>query len=55
MAARLADPEIQARSFAALILAALVEHGDFEASWLAAFAAWYPAETDLRGYDPALG
>ncbi|HEY3732608.1 MAG TPA: DUF2785 domain-containing protein [Streptosporangiaceae bacterium] len=55
MAARLADPEIQARSFAALILAALVEHGDFEASWLAAFTAWYPAETDLRGYDPALG
>ena len=55
MAARLQDPEIQARTFAALILAELVEHGAFDSSWLAAFEAWYPAETDLRGYDQKLG
>ena len=55
MAVRFTDPEIQARSFAALILAAIVRHGDFAARWLAAFAAWCPAETDLRGYDPVLG
>jgi Protein of unknown function (DUF2785) len=52
---RLADPEIQARTFAALILAAVVEAGEYEPGWLAAFEAWYPAETDLRGYDPVLG
>ena len=55
MAARLQDPEIQARTFAALILAELVQNGEFQPSWLAAFAAWYPAETDLRGYDRKLG
>jgi hypothetical protein len=55
MAARLRDPEIQARTFAALILAELVEHGEFQSSWLAAFEAWYPAEADLRGYDQKLG
>jgi Protein of unknown function (DUF2785) len=55
MAARFGDPEIQARTFAPLVLAAVVEQGDYEPSWLAAFAQWYPAETDLRGYDPELG
>ena len=55
MAARFGDPEIQARTFAPLILAAIVEQGDYQPSWLAAFAQWYPAETDLRGYDPELG
>jgi hypothetical protein len=55
MAARLADGEIQARTFAALILAVVVEQGEFEPSWLAAFRRWYPAETDLRGHDPDLG
>ena len=53
--ARLHDPEIQARTFAALILAELVSQGEFQSSWLAAFEAWYPAETDLRGYDQKLG
>ena len=55
MAARFTGQEIQARSVAALVLAAIVEHGDFDPSWLAAFTAWYPAETDLRGHDPVLG
>ena len=55
MAARFTDPEIQARTFASLILAGIVEEGDFDEAWLSAFTRWYPAETDLRGYDPKLG
>ncbi len=55
MAARLADPRIQARTFAALALACVIEQGDFDPGWLAAFSAWYLTETDLRGYDPELG
>lgn len=55
MAARFSDPEIQARTFAPLVLTMLVEQGDFDDSWLAAFTRWYPAETGLRGYDPELG
>lgn len=55
MAERFNDSEIQARTFAPLILAALVAGGDFDVSWLTAFEAWYPAESDLRGYDPDLG
>jgi Protein of unknown function (DUF2785) len=55
MAARFSDPEIQARTFAPLVLNMIVDQGDFDESWLAAFTAWYPAETDLRGYDPELG
>lgn len=63
MAGRLKDPQIQARTFAALILAEVVERdmatgratGEAVARWLAAFAAWYPAERDLRGWDERLG
>lgn len=55
MAVRLADPQIQARTFAPLILAEIVARGEFEPEWLSAFEAWYPAETDLRGHDPDLG
>lgn len=55
MAGRLSDPEVQARTFAPLILAGLVEAGEYDASWLAAFEAWYPAEQDLRGHDAQLG
>jgi hypothetical protein len=55
MAARLTDPEIQARTFAPLILARIVGQGDFDGSWVTAFADWYLVETDLRGYDPELG
>ncbi|MER5638342.1 DUF2785 domain-containing protein [Kitasatospora sp. NPDC002227] len=55
MAARLADSEIQARSFAPLVLAKLVRRGVYAPDWQAAFARWYPAETDLRGYHAHLG
>jgi Protein of unknown function (DUF2785) len=55
MAARFADPEVQARTFAPLILAGIVEAGDFDDAWLSAFTCWYPAETDVRGHDPELG
>lgn len=55
MAVRFADPAIQARTFAPLILAEIVAKGEFQPEWLAAFEAWYPAETDLRGHDPELG
>ncbi|MFR9799013.1 DUF2785 domain-containing protein [Streptomyces sp. MS06] len=55
MAARLTDPAVQARAFAPLILARIAETGDWRRRWWLAFSAWYPAETDLRGHDPALG
>ncbi|WP_418960337.1 DUF2785 domain-containing protein [Streptomyces tritici] len=55
MAERFAAPEIQARTFAPLVLDMIVGRGDFESTWLTAFCAWYPAETDLRGHDPELG
>ncbi|MFE6870631.1 DUF2785 domain-containing protein [Kitasatospora sp. NPDC057692] len=55
MAGRLADPEIQARTFAPLVLAELADAGAHRPAWLDAFARWYPGESDLRGWDPALG
>lgn len=63
MAGMLTHPEIQARSFAALILAAGV-HRDTAAGVLAApavlrwrdrFADWWLSETDLRGWDSERG
>ncbi|MEU6232967.1 DUF2785 domain-containing protein [Kitasatospora sp. NPDC047058] len=55
MAGRLADPEIQARTFAPLVLAEVVDAGAYRPAWRDAFARWYPAETDLRGWDERLG
>lgn len=55
MAGRFADPQVQARTFAALILAWVAGRGRYDDHWVRAFTAWYPAETDLRGYDPELG
>ncbi|MGW4378594.1 DUF2785 domain-containing protein [Kitasatospora sp. NPDC004531] len=55
MAARFEEPEIQARTFAPLVLARIVRTGALRADWLTEFARWYPAETDLRGHHPALG
>ncbi|MEV7276914.1 DUF2785 domain-containing protein [Streptomyces sp. NPDC093111] len=55
MAARFGDPEVQARTFAPLVLGMIVEAGGFRAEWVDAFARWYPAEEDLRGYDEELG
>ncbi len=60
---RLAHPQIQARTFAALILAAIV-HRDTTAAvldtptlrrWTDRFADWWLAEADLRGWDDQLG
>jgi hypothetical protein len=59
----LAHPQIQARTFAALILAVAV-HRDTAAAvletetvrrWTERFADWWLAETDLRGWDDKLG
>jgi Protein of unknown function (DUF2785) len=59
----LAHPQIQARTFAALILAALV-HRDTTAAvldtptvlrWRDDFSHWWLAETDLRGWDDERG
>jgi Protein of unknown function (DUF2785) len=55
MAARFSDPRIQARTFAALVLCWIIERGGFDLAWVRAFADWYPAEDDLRGFDPDLG
>ncbi|MEU0788341.1 DUF2785 domain-containing protein [Streptomyces sp. NPDC006173] len=61
---RFTHPEIQARSFAPLVLrcvlarAATVPHAvskDSAEHWWAAFATWYPAEEDTRGWDDSLG
>ena len=74
-AATLRHPEIQARTFAALVLAAAVSRdtaataeagaeagagaGVLDAvavrRWRDAFAGWYAAEADLRGWDERLG
>ena len=55
MVTRFADPEIQARTFAPLILDSIVSVGVFEPSWVPPFERWYVAEEDLRGYDAKLG
>lgn len=55
MAARFADPEIQARTFAPLILDCVVSRGTLRPEWAKAFAEWFVAEDDLRGHTPELG
>jgi hypothetical protein len=55
MAGRFTDPRIQARTFAPLVLEMIVSQGHLRPEWLDAFAAWYCAETDLRGRDDTLG
>jgi hypothetical protein len=63
MAARFSDPEIQVRTFAALILAEVVDRDRITnlagqssvTRWRDAFAAWYRSEEDLRGWDDQLG
>ena len=55
MAPRFTDPEIQARTFAPLILDCIVTAGVFEPGWVPPFERWYVAEEDLRGYDEKLG
>ena len=53
--ARLSSEEIQARTFAPLILTWLVQAGDRDRGAFDAVATWYPAETDTRAFDPRLG
>ncbi|MET9269615.1 DUF2785 domain-containing protein [Kribbella sp. NPDC003557] len=55
MVPRFGDPEIQARTFAPLILDSVVTAGMFEPSWVPPFERWYVGEEDLRGYDEKLG
>lgn len=55
MAARFADARIQARTFAPLVLEWVIERGGYDPDWVRAFQQWYPAETDLRGFDTELG
>lgn len=53
--AHLRSDEIQARTFAPLVLQWLVLAGDRDRGAFDAVAAWYLAETDTRGYDDDLG
>ena len=61
--ALLGDPEVQARSFGALLLALVTDRdtrtgraGDAAVrSWRDAVLGWYPAEPDTRGWDDDLG
>jgi hypothetical protein len=55
MTARFGDEEIQARTFAPLILDSIVGAGVFEPAWVPPFERWFVAEEDLRGFDPKLG
>ena len=55
MVERLEHPEIQARTFAPLVLAILTETGDTGPRWVEEVARWYLAEQDLRGHDEQLG
>ena len=63
-AERLTHPEVQARTFAPLILKCVLARGQEVPGvlpektvlrWYDGFAAWYPAEHDTRGWDDALG
>ncbi|MFF7328756.1 DUF2785 domain-containing protein [Streptomyces sp. NPDC008150] len=63
-ATRFDHPEVQARTFAPLILCRVVTRGAAVPGlvpagaverWYARFAAWYPAERDTRGWDDSLG
>jgi hypothetical protein len=63
-AERLTHPEIQARTFAPLVLRCALDRGHAVPGtvpqvaaerWYAAFSSWYPAERDTRGWDDSLG
>lgn len=56
MAGRLQADQIQARSFASLILDVIVSSRDMcEPGWVDAFERWYATEPDVGGHDPSLG
>ncbi|MFJ5018514.1 DUF2785 domain-containing protein [Streptomyces griseoluteus] len=61
---RFIHPEIQARTFASLILCCVLTRGHTAPGllpkqaaerWYAEFSAWYPVEQDTRGWDDSLG
>lgn len=52
---RLGHPQVQARTFAPLVLAVLAGAGVTRPAWTQAVVRWYPREDDLRGHDPRLG
>ncbi|GAA4557999.1 DUF2785 domain-containing protein [Planotetraspora kaengkrachanensis] len=63
-ARRFTHPDIQARSFAALVLARVLDRvravpravpEETADRWYGTFAAWFPAEVDTRGWDNTLG
>jgi hypothetical protein len=63
-AGRFTHPEVQARTFAPLVLKCVLARGldvpglvpePAVRRWYGQFAAWYPAERDTRGWDDALG
>jgi hypothetical protein len=63
-AQRFAHPQVQARAFAPLVLTCVLERVEAAPGslpdgaaerWYEAFAAWYPAERDTRGWDDEMG
>ncbi|WP_326753229.1 DUF2785 domain-containing protein [Streptomyces hirsutus] len=63
-ASRFTHPEVQARTFAPLILCSVLTRGhtvpglvpkEAAERWYARFSAWYLAEQDTRGWDNSLG
>lgn len=56
MARRFQADQVQARSFASLVLNVIVGSRDVcEMRWVDAFEGWYATETDLRGHHDDLG
>lgn len=55
MLERLEHERAEARSFAPLVLALLVNIGDFDESWVSSVARWYVNEGNLRGHDEQVG
>ncbi|MFJ7199878.1 MULTISPECIES: DUF2785 domain-containing protein [unclassified Streptomyces] len=62
--ARFTHPEVQARTFAPLVLCSVLTRGhtvpgliskEATERWYAGFTVWYPAEHDTRGWDDSLG
>ncbi|MDR3083236.1 MAG: DUF2785 domain-containing protein, partial [Streptomyces sp.] len=63
-AGRFTHPEVQARTFAPLVLCSVLRRAvevpglvaqEAAERWFAEFSAWYPAEQDTRGWDDSLG
>lgn len=54
MVERMVHPQIQARTFAPLILARIAATGIWRASWTDQLLTWWVEEPDLRGYDEQL-